>query len=127
MTEPKPGEYRELIDTMKELVPLLARERDPAPPSPSTNANSFTVTLNAGGWATILACAVAVLCLALQMQSQFRQMGIDQKQDADMRDLRREQQRADDYQNMLWRAYPELRESALKSHEERENGKPDRL
>lgn len=43
----------------------------------------------------------------------------------DARDLRREQQRTSDYLNMLWRAYPETREAALKAQEDRKNGKPD--
>ena len=42
----------------------------------------------------------------------------------DVTDLRREQQRTSDYLNMLWRNYPETREAALKSHEEKTNGKP---
>lgn len=97
------------------MVPLSALA---PPPVQAATVGNMSFTINAGGWATMIACAVAVLCLALQMQSQFRQSGIDAKQDADTRELRAEQRRADDYQNMLWRAYPELRESSLKAREE---------
>lgn len=37
----------------------------------------------------------------------------------DARDLRRQQQRYDDYQNMLWQRYPELRPENLKPKEDK--------
>jgi len=47
---------------------------------------------------------------------------------AEIREGKREQQRTQDYLNMLWRAYPEMRETALKAKEAEEsnNGKSDR-
>jgi hypothetical protein len=112
-----------LSEEVAELRRLLPELR--ALQGGSANASAANIVFNAGGWAALLAGAVAVACLVLQIQSQFQQQKTDTEQDADIREQRAQQRRADDYQNMLWRAYPELREAALKAHEERQNGKPD--
>ena len=75
------------------------------------------IIFNAGGWAALLAGAVAIACLILQIQFQFQQQKTDTSQGADIRELRAEQRRADDYRNLLYRNYPELRPEILKKHE----------
>jgi len=118
MTETKPGEYRELIDTMKDLVPLLARVAEAErPPPPVAGTNTATIAINAGGVASIAACMIAAVCMIVMIALAFQQQKTDTRQDADIRDQRAEQRRADDYRNLLYRNYPELRPEILKKHE----------
>lgn len=83
-----------------------------APPPPPGGA--ATININAGGWATILSCGVAVTCLLLQVRGAFAQAGVDAEQDADIRELRAENRRLNDYLSALYRQYPELRPEHLK-------------
>lgn len=82
-----------------------------APPPPPCGA--ATININAGGWATILSCGVAVTCLLLQVRGAFAQSGVDTEQDADIRELRAENRRLNDYLSALYRQYPELRPEHL--------------
>jgi len=118
MTEPNQGETRELIKVMKELVPLLARVAGTeSAPQPVAGTNTATIAINAGGVASIAACMIAAVCMIVMIALAFQQQKTDTRQDADIRDLRAEQRRADDYRNLLYRNYPELRPEILKKHE----------
>jgi hypothetical protein len=75
---------------------------------------SAVININAGGWATIVACAVAVGCMLLQVRGAFAQAEIDSTQSADVRELRDENRRLNDYLSALYRQYPELRPEHLK-------------
>lgn len=75
--------------------------------------NAAIININAGGWATIVACAVAVGCMMLQVRGAFAQAGIDNAQSADIRELRAENRRLNDYLSALYRQYPELRPEHL--------------
>ena len=75
--------------------------------------NAATININAGGWATIIACAVAVGCMLLQVRGAFAQASIDTAQSADLRELRSENRRLNDYLSALYRQYPELRPENL--------------
>lgn len=77
-------------------------------------SSAATININAGGWATIIACVVAVCCLLVQIRGAFAQASIDIKQDADIRELRAENRRLNDYLSALYRQYPELRPEHLK-------------
>ena len=118
MSEQNPGEYRELTDAIKDLVPLLARvangERHPPPVA---GANTATISINAGGIASIASCTIAAVCMIVMIALAFQQQKTDTRQDADIRDQRADQRRADDYRNLLYRNYPELRPEILKKHE----------
>ncbi len=85
--------------------------------SGNSNSGTANIIFNAGGWAALLAGAVAIVCLTLQIQSQFQQQKTDTEQDADIRELRAEQRRDDDYSSLLYRNYPELRPEILKKIE----------
>lgn len=67
--------------------------------------------------------AIGLACLLLGLLFGGWSMVSDLK-DA-VGDQKRQQQRTDDYLNMLWRTYPETREAALKAQEDSKNGKPD--
>jgi hypothetical protein len=68
--------------------------------------------------------AIGLACLLIGLLFGGWSMVSDLKDDVS--DLKRQQQRTDDYLNMLWRTYPETREAALKAQEDRKNGKPNR-
>lgn len=124
MTDQAQGEYRELIEAMKELVPLLSRVAAETPPpvggvhqvmmAPPTNDERSAHKAEK--------VAVGLACLLVGLLIGGWSMISDMA--ADARDLKRDQQRTDDYLNMLWRAYPETREAALKAHEERKSDQP---
>jgi hypothetical protein len=110
MSDPTQGEYRELIDAMKEMIPLLSRvaDRDSAPLHFPPPGNVATIAVNAGGVGVAVAvgcAAFALACLMFAMLLQF--------------DMGRKIERAQDYQNMLWQRYPELRPENLKPKEDK--------
>lgn len=69
-----------------------------------TQGGSATITVNAGGWGVAIATCAALFCLLLV---------IDMRND--QRDTRRQVERTQDYTNMLWQRYPELRPDKLQS------------
>lgn len=98
------------------LASLLESWPPSAPHSPAVPAHPVSsstggaqITVNMGGWGVAVAALCAAFCLLLV---------IDQR--SDVRDANRKIERAQDYNNMLWRNYPELRESVLKAHEAKE-------
>lgn len=72
------------------------------------SANTATINVNAGGWGVAVAVCAALFCLL---------MVIDMRSDA--RDTRRQVERTQDYTNMLWQRYPELRPENLKPKEDK--------
>lgn len=127
MTDPTQGEYRELIEVMKELVPLLSKVvTEPSPPPPSVgemhNIMMAPPTNDERSAHKAEKVAVGLACLLIGLLIGGWSMISDMS--ADARDLKKDQQRTDDYLNMLWRAYPETREAALKAHEERKSDQP---
>lgn len=101
------------------LTRALERFSDRADRVLAGNAGgSATVHINGGGIATVVACIAACFCVAVLVFGSVWQQSIDARQDADIRDQKREQQRTQDYLNMLWRNYPEMRETALKAKED---------
>lgn len=91
---------------------IKATQLAAAAPRPS-GGGSAIININAGGWATIIACAVAVGCMLLQVRGAFAQASIDTAQSADLRELRSENLRLNDYLSALYRQYPELRPENL--------------
>jgi len=74
---------------------------------PSNNGNA-TITVNMGGWGVAVAVACAMFCLLLV---------IDMRND--MRDTRRQVERTQDYTNMLWQQYPELRPDSIRQRKQK--------
>lgn len=68
----------------------------------NSNGGSAKVIVNMGGWGVAVAVACALFCLLLV---------IDMRND--QRDTRRQVERTQDYTNMLWQRYPELRPDKL--------------
>lgn len=66
------------------------------------NSGNATITVNMGGWGVAVAVACALFCLLLV---------IDMR--SDLRDTNRQVERNQDYTNMLWQRYPELRPEKL--------------
>jgi hypothetical protein len=108
MSDPTQGEYRELIDALNEMIPLLAKVAHNEAAPAQTGGNTATIAVNAGGVGVAVAvgcAAFALACLMFAMLLQF--------------DMGRKIERAQDYQNMLWQRYPELRPENLKPKEEK--------
>lgn len=84
---------------------LRQAQEVPAAPAPA-NGGSATITVNMGGWGVAIAVCAALFCLLLV---------IDMR--SDMRDTRRQVERTQDYTNMLWQRYPELRPDNLEADE----------
>jgi len=68
----------------------------------AANTGNATITVNMGGWGVAVAVACAMFCLLLV---------IDMR--SDLRDTNRQVERNQDYTNMLWQRYPELRPEKL--------------
>ena len=125
MTEPTQGETRELIDAMKELIPLLSKVTAETPPPTVGGVHQIMMappTNDERSAHKAEKVAVGLACLLIGLLIGGWSMISDMS--ADARDLKKDQQRTDDYPNMLWRAYPETREAALKAHEERKSDQP---
>lgn len=125
MTEPTQGETRELIDAMKELIPLLSKVTAETPPPTVGGVHQIMMappTNDERSAHKAEKVAVGLACLLIGLLIGGWSMISDMS--ADARDLKKDQQRTDDYLNMLWRAYPETREAALKAHEERKSDQP---
>jgi hypothetical protein len=93
---------------LRDFVDLIERHREPAP-SGSQSGGSATITINAGGWATMLAAAFAAVCF--YVASDARSDAAELR--AEARDIVRRVERREDYLNMLWQRYPELRPEEL--------------
>lgn len=99
----------DLLMQVKERQDQLARQirdvkelKTTATQQPSSNTGNATINVNMGGWGVAIAMACAAFCLLLV---------IDMRND--MRDTRRQVERTQDYTNMLWQRYPELRPDKL--------------
>lgn len=75
---------------------------------PVNTAGGATITVNMGGWGVAVAVCAALFCLLLV---------IDMRNDS--RDTRRQVERTQDYTNMLWQRYPELRPENLNPKEDK--------
>jgi len=74
------------------------------------------ITVNMpGGWAAILALAVAGVCAYIAADAR----GDAAELRSEARDLGRKVERREDYLNMLWQRYPELRPESLKPKEDK--------
>lgn len=87
-----------MTDDQKALTDALNRFTDRADRLISSGGNGATINVNLGGWGVAVAVCAALFCLLLV---------IDMR--SDVRDTRRQVERAQDYTNMLWQRYPELR------------------
>lgn len=99
----------ELLMQVKERQDQLARQiqdvkelKTAASQQPISNTGNATITVNMGGWGVAVAVACALFCLLLV---------IDMR--SDLRDTNRQVERNQDYTNMLWQRYPELRPEKL--------------
>lgn len=72
----------------------------------ASNTGTSTITVNMGGWGVAVAMACAMFCLLLV---------IDMRND--LWDTNRQVERNQDYSNMLWQRYPELRPEQLKKQD----------
>jgi hypothetical protein len=75
---------------------------NPTIPATASNTGNSTINVNMGGWGVAVAVACALFCLLLV---------IDMRND--QRDTNRKVERTQDYTNMLWQRYPELRPEKL--------------
>lgn len=75
---------------------------NPTIPATASNTGNSTINVNMGGWGVAVAVACALFCLLLV---------IDMRND--QRDTNRKVERTQDYTNMLWQRYPELRPDKL--------------
>ena len=91
------------LASLLESWPPPAPQAPPAAPPVSSSTGGAQITVNMGGWSVAVAALCAVFCLLLV---------IDQR--SDVRDANRKIERAQDYTNMLWQQYPELRPERLK-------------
>lgn len=103
----------ELLLQMKARQEELARQiqeardiKTIAAAYPPSNTGTATINVNMGGWGVAVAVCAALFSLLLV---------IDMRSDA--RDTRRQVERTQDYTNMLWQRYPELRPERLKQSE----------
>lgn len=109
MTQPTQQDVQQLTGAIGTLATLL--ESWPPPPAPTlpaplpvaSSTGGAQITVNMGGWSVAVAALCAAFCLLLV---------IDQR--SDVRDANRKIERAQDYNNMLWQRYPELRPERLK-------------
>ncbi len=92
-------------DKLERLIQDVKELRQ-TPPAVGANTGTATITVNMGGWGVAVAVCAALFCLLLV---------IDMRND--QRDSNRKIERAQDYNNMLWQRYPELRPENLKSTE----------
>lgn len=88
---------------VQEISEALNARPAPAPQPVASSAGGAQITVNMGGWGVAVAALCAVFCLLLVL---------DQR--SDVRDANRKIERSQDYTNMLWQQYPELRPERLK-------------
>lgn len=117
----------ELLMQVKERQDQLARQiqdvkelKTAASQQPTSNTGNATITVNMGGWGIAICVAAAVLCVYTSADQKAstnaamlsaQQNVIDVR--AEARELRRKVDRREDYLNMLWQRYPELRPEKL--------------
>ena len=96
-------QLQELIEEARALNARLGN-------SSNGNGGTATITVNMpGGWASIACAALAAVCfyIAADARSDAAELR------AEARDLGRKVERREDYLNMLWQKYPELRPDKL--------------
>lgn len=98
-----PDDHRQLIEAIDRFSDRADRLLS------NSNGGSATIHVNMGGWGIAIAVACALFCLLLV---------IDMRND--MRDTRRQVERTQDYTNMLWQRYPELRPEQFKQQEKKQ-------
>jgi hypothetical protein len=109
MTQPTQQDVQQLTGAIGALAALLeswppsAPTSAAVPPPVASSTGGAQITVNMGGWPVAVAALCAAFCLLLV---------IDQR--SDVRDANRKIERAQDYNNMLWQRYPELRPERLK-------------
>lgn len=83
---------------------------NPTIPATASNTGNSTINLNMpGGWAAIACAGFAAVCfyIAADARSDAAELR------AEARDISRRVERREDYLNMLWQRYPELRPEKL--------------
>ena len=110
MTQPTQQDVQQLTGAIGSLAHLLESWPPHPLPTPtaaappvSSSTGGAQITINMNGWAVAVAALCAAFCLLLVL---------DQR--SDVRDANRKIERAQDYTNMLWQQYPELRPERLK-------------
>ena len=106
MTSATQQDVQQLTTVIGALAVLLESwPPSPLPTSPpaASSTGGAQITVNMGGWGVAVAALCAAFCLLLV---------IDQR--SDVRDANRKIERNQDYNNMLWQRYPELRPERLK-------------
>lgn len=105
-------EHVEAVERAADKIHSAAVMLTQAPPSghAPSNAGNANITVNMpGGWAAIACAALAAVCfyIAADARSDAAELR------AEARDLGRKVERREDYLNMLWQKYPELRPDKL--------------
>lgn len=100
-------QLQELIEEARALNARLGH-------SANGNGGQATITVNMpGGWAAVACAALAAVCfyIAADARSDAAELR------AEARDLGRKVERREDYLNMLWQRYPELRPEKLQQED----------
>ncbi len=93
-------------DVLERLIQEAKEARSASPAPQPSNTGTATINVNMGGWGVAVAVCAALFSLLLV---------IDMR--SDTRDTRRQVERTQDYTNMLWQRYPELRPENIKPSE----------
>jgi len=113
MNEPKQGETRELIDAIKDLIPLMARVAQAEPQAAAGGVHQIMMQPpDAGERSQLRTEKFTYLVIGLLIGT-LGWFGMTQL------DNGRKIERYQDYQNMLWQRYPELRPENLKPKEDK--------
>ncbi len=95
-------------DALERLI-QEAKEAKVAPVnSAPNNTGNSTITIS-GGWQISLVVSAALVCLYIAADARSEASELR----AEARDLGRKVERREDYLNMLWQRYPELRPEKL--------------
>jgi folate-dependent tRNA-U54 methylase TrmFO/GidA len=105
------------FNELSELILLLRRDQQ------NSSTNTQTINVNAGGWGVLIALIMVAFLAGLNIAQANRQAVTAAemvKQGQDVNEIRRKQDRDDDYINSIFRILPEIKQK-IDQEKEKEN------
>ena len=95
------------FEELSQLILLLRRDQQ------NNSTNTQTINVNAGGWGVLIALIMVAFLAGLNIAQSAKQVVTATeiaKQSADINEIRRKQDRGDDYTMSIFRMVPEIKQ-----------------
>lgn len=114
--------YERLIASIDRLIPELAAWNTKSHASPpGATSNTQIIKVDAGGWGILIALVMVAFLAGLNIAMSARQVTMA----GDVNEIRRKQDRDDDYINSMFRILPELKQRFDHEKEQEQREHPD--